>query len=80
MTLLMVGVGGLQYFPFFGAFFMFTEPRTTPAKTNHQVIFGIAPLILANVYLMLKLSIFYSFSLAFLSANVIKILLEKSKI
>ncbi len=81
MTLLTVGAAGLQvYLPFFGAFFMVTEPRTSPAKTSHQVIFGIAPWVLGSAYLMLNLSIFHAFSLSFLSANVIKIGLEKSNI
>lgn len=79
MTLLTFGMAGLQYFPFFGAFFMFTEPRTTPAKTKHQIIFGIAPLVFTGIYMMF-LPVFYAFSLAFLSANLVKIGLEKSKI
>lgn len=81
MTVAMGGAATLQmYVPFFGAFFMITEPRTSPIKINHQVIFGIAPLAFAILYLMLNLSVFNAFSLGFLSANVLKIGLEKSKL
>jgi Na+-translocating ferredoxin:NAD+ oxidoreductase RnfD subunit len=84
----MVGAAAFVYIPFFGAFFMYTEPRTTPVKTKHQIIFGITPLALAMVYgtvgsmigIMGLEAQFYSFSLAFLSANVLKIGLEKWKI
>ena len=79
-TFLMAGVAGLQYFPFFGAFFMVSEPRTSPSKTSHQIIFGIAAWVLGIIYVMLSIPVFYAFSLGFLSANVLKIGLEKSKI
>ncbi len=80
VTFLTAGAGALAvYVPFFGAFFMVTEPRTSPAKAKHQVIFGLAIVLLPFVFLMV-VPIYYAFSLAFLSANALKIGLEKSNV
>ena len=56
---------------------MVTEPRTSPTKTKHQIIFGVAAWVLGIIYSMFILNPFHAFSLGFLSANGLKIVLEK---
>ena len=41
---------GLHHFPFFLAFFMLTEPKTTPFKLREQVAFGVGVAVMEHAF------------------------------
>lgn len=53
---LLAGVdAALAFFPLFSAFFMLTEPKTTPGTREHQVAFGVLAAVLIHAFSMLNL-------------------------
>ena len=58
----------LAFLPLFSAFFMITEPKTTPNERNHQLIFGAFASIIIHVFGLLALP--SSFLLGILVSNL----------
>ncbi|HLC69036.1 MAG TPA: hypothetical protein VJH24_04300 [Candidatus Bilamarchaeaceae archaeon] len=63
------GPAALVFFPFFSAFFMLTEPKTSPNTRNHQIVFGALVFPLGIVFTML--GILSPFILGLLVANLV---------
>lgn len=66
---LLAGVSAaLSFFPLFSAFFMLTEPKTTPTSRNHQIAFGVLAAVLIHVFSYLNLP--SAFLLGLLASNL----------
>lgn len=70
-----IGQQAFSFFPFFSAFFMLTEPKTSPMQINKQIIFGAFAAIAIQFFIILNLPSVYL--LGILAANLFKIVLNK---
>src|SRR3989338_3513905 len=69
------GNAAFAFFPFFSAFFMLTEPKTSPSQMKKQIIFGTFAAIVIHIFVLLNLPSAYL--LGILTANAAKLALDR---
>lgn len=72
---LRVGLDAFAFFPFFSAFFMLTEPKTSSMQLKKQIISGAIAAIAIHAFVLLNLPSAYL--LGILTANLAKLAIDK---
>lgn len=73
ISYLRFGIDALAFFPFFSAFFMLTEPKTSPHALKKQIIFGAFAAVAIHVFAYFNLPSVYI--LAILYVGILKFFL-----